>query len=287
MQTTSRALGLLLTVLLATAPGAVTGAAAAPASDPAPRVGYRCLAEPFGQTAAGRIVHRRTVNGRVELTRTTRERFDWHPISWALVRLSGGPDHETARHLVASTDGVVRRVETHWDARGGLDVRVLGIAGRGYPGRLAAVGAGSIYWVGEDHALHRKAWNGRRFANETVLPVTVVGARTLTAYMTDYGMRLFYTDRDGALHLVADEGARSTDTVLRTTGYADVTGLRAGACMSPNYANVRPFVTLLSVDRATGVARWQRVLGVSTGDAPSLTERRRVGRPDWTWRRLG
>lgn len=249
---------------------------------------YRCVMDAFGQAAGKKVVFRRVVNTRVEVARATREPVNWRPISWGLVSAYGGRDFETTRQLVASTDGKVRLVETAWDSKdANLDLRVVKVVGRGYPHRLVTVDAHFIHWVAEDGVLHRARWTGKRFARPTRVPVSLGGATAIASYMTDYGMRIYYTDRHGALHVVAVNGRNSTDTVLRPSGYRGTTGLKAGNCMSPNYANVRPFHGLLTVNRGTGLVRFQRALRSEGADGGQLTKSSRVRPSGWTWPRLG
>lgn len=100
-------------------------------------------------------------------------------------------------------------------------------------------------------------------------------------------LRLFYTDTAGALHLVADEGDRSTDTVIRSSGFAKVTGLRGASCSSPDYSEVRTDIGLVTVNRTSGIARFQRVLRPLSPERSSVTKATRLRGSDWTWRRLG
>jgi hypothetical protein len=279
----SRVLALVLVTLLSVLPAASPRASFAAAPGP----GYRCVLDAFGQTADGRIEFRRVVNSRVEVAKTTRARVSWRPIAWGLVSSSSWPGHETTHQIVASTDGRVRLVETEWARGRDLSVRVLEVLGRGYPSRLVTFDDRSLYWVGADKMLHRVKWNGRRLVRPRTLPLSIRGATTMTSHMTDRGMRVYYTDRKGALHSVAVQGADSTDIVIRSSGYGTVTGLRAGVCMSPDYTRVRSYVGLLSVDRASGVGRFQRILRPAAHDGSTVTNPVRVPPSDWTWRRLG
>ncbi|NHA00831.1 hypothetical protein G5V59_15305 [Nocardioides sp. W3-2-3] len=178
-------------------------------------------------------------------------------------------------------------METRWDTGSALRVRVLRVVGSGYPGRLVAFDDRSLYWVAADRSLRRATWTGTRLVRSTRLPVTLGGATALGARTTDQGMRVYWTDATGALHLVADAGASSTDRVIKASGFRGVTGLRTGVCMSPDQVRVRPYVGLLSVDRSRGVARFQRVLRPGSPAASSVTAPARVGRADWTWPHLG
>ncbi|MEV5000726.1 hypothetical protein [Nocardioides sp. LML1-1-1.1] len=274
--------GLLLCVLLAG--GGTTPAHAAPERAAA---GYRCIIDAFGHTAGGRITLRRVVNTRVTVSKRTAQSFRWRPIAWGLVSAETWPGHETTRQLVAATDGRIRLVETRWDTGSALRVRVLRVVGSGYPARLVAFDDHSLYWVAADRSLHRATWTGSRLVRPTRLPVTLGGATALGARTTDYGMRVYWTDMTGALHLVADAGAASTDRVLKSSGFRGFTGLRTGVCMSPDQARVRPYDGLLSVDRTRGIARFQRVLRPASPAVSSVTAPARVGRADWTWPHLG
>jgi len=292
----TRVLGVVLTALVSVA-GAVTipvvapstaASAAATSTTSGSGTAFRCVIDAFGQSTGGKIGFRRVVNTRVQVARATRKAVGWRPISWGLVSAYGGNDFETTRQLVASTDGKVRLVETSWDSEDGdLEVRVVKVVGRGYPRRLVTVNDQFIYWVAADRSLRRATWSGRRFVRPVTLPVTISGATAMASYMTDYGTRIYYTDREGALHVVADEGTRSADLVLRPAGYRGVTGLKAGTCMSPDYTTVRPFHGLLFVDRATGVGRFQRALRPVDADGGSVTKSARVRPAGWSWRRLG
>ncbi|WP_193614146.1 hypothetical protein [Nocardioides lijunqiniae] len=241
----------------------------------------------FGHTTSGRIKFRRVVNARVEVSKTSPGTVTWRPISWALVSSNGSPGTETTRQLVAATDGKVRLVETEWHSGSALDVRVLKVVGRGYPSRLVSVTDRHLFWVAADGSLHRKTWNGSRFGRPMTLPVSLRTATAMTGFEADFGRRIYYTDKAGALHVVADHGHGSTDTVLRSSGYGKVTGLRAGYCMSPNYARQRSYLGLWSVNRASGVARFQRALRPAADEAGPVTKAVRVRPSGWTWRRLG
>lgn len=197
------------------------------------------------------------------------------------------PGYESTGQLVASTDGRIRLVETEWRTGSSLRVRVVKVVGSGYPSRLVAFDDVSLYWVGADRLLHRATWNGKRLVNPTTLPITIVGARAMTAHWTERGMQVYYTDTKGRFHAVTDKGAQSKDVVLRSSGYGTVTGLRADVCMSPNYVWVRPYVGILAVNRVTGVGRFVRHLRPGASDGGSLTSTTRVSPSGWTWRRLG
>ncbi|WP_187366793.1 hypothetical protein [Nocardioides dongxiaopingii] len=292
----SRVLGPLLVVLLLLVGSGVTGparpasaAVAGPAatSTTGSAPGFRCVMDAFGHTTSGRIMFRRVVNARVTVSRSTRERLDWRPISWALMSSASEPGHETTRQVVAATDGKVRVVETAWDGRDRLDVRVIKVIGHGYPSRLVTFDTRRLYWVAPDGSLQRATWTGRELANRTTVPVSIDGATAMTSFLTDRGPRIYYTDGSGDLHVVADEGPRSTDTVLGSAGHDVTTGLRAGTCTSPDLTEVRPYVGLLSVDRRTGVGHFQRALRPESLDDSDVTTPVRVTPSDWTWRRLG
>lgn len=286
----SRVLGVLLAALVSVATTtASVPSGPASASRPVERSGsgFRCVMDVFGHTSTGRIKFRRVVNSRVTVSRTTSAPVGWRPVSWGLVSSNTWPGHETTQQMVASTDGRVRLVETGWETRSNLRVQVLRVVRTGLPSRLVTFRSPYLYWVTATGSLRRSTWTGKKFRRAITLPVSVVGATTLTAESTDRGMRLYYTDRAGALHVVVDDRARSTDTVLRTTGYRGVTGLETGPCLSPDYARTRSFIGLLSVDRATGVARFQRVLHPASTTASTVTQPVRVPPSDWTWRHLG
>ena len=245
------------------------------------------MLDAFGHTATGRIKFRRVVNAQVKVSKTTSGPVGWRPISWGLISADTRPGREVTRQIVPSTDGKVRLVEAEWRTGSSLRVRVIRVVGRGYPSRLVTFNDRFLYWVAADRSLHRATWTGTRFIRPTTLPVSISGATAMTAHSTDRGSRIYYTDRAGALHVVADEGARSTDTVIRSSGYRTVTGLRSGSCMVPDYSWISSDVGLLSVDRATGVGRFQRVLRPSSTTGGSVTRAVRVPPSDWTWRRLG
>jgi hypothetical protein len=293
MMKRSRVLGLVLatvgSAVLSTTAIAPTTSASAAASAPAAaqRPAYRCEMDAFGHDASGRIKFRRVVNARVEVSKTSRGTVKWRPISWALVSLNRWPGTETTNQLVVATDGKVRLVETAWHSGSALDVRVSKVVGRGYPSRRVSLTGGHIYWVAADGSLHRKTWNGARFVRPMTLPVSPKAVTAMTAVETDFGRRVYYTDKTGALHVVADDGPESTDTVLRSSGYGKVTGLRVGPCMSPNYARQRSDMGLLSVKRARGVARFQRILRAGRAVPGPVTKAVRVRPSGWTWRHLG
>lgn len=278
----SGVLGVLVGLLLAIAGAVPAHAAPERAGD-----GYRCIMDAFGHTATGRITFRRVVNTRVTISKRTARAFAWRPIAWGLVSYEGLPGQETTRQLVAATDGRIRLVETRWTTGSALRVRVLRVVGSGFPSRLVAFDDRSLYWVATDRSLHRATWTGSRLVGSTRLPVTLTGATALGAATTDRGMRVYWTDAAGRLHLVADGGAASTGRVLRASGFRGVTGLRTGTCMSPDRVRVRPYEGLLSVNRSTGVARFQRVLRPAVPSVSSVTAPARAGRADWTWPHLG
>jgi hypothetical protein len=242
----------------------------------------------FGQTASGRITFRRVVNARVQVSKTTHGPVDWRPISWGLVSSNGWPGHETTRQVVTPTDGKLRLVQTHWETGKSLRVRVIKVVGEGFPRRLVVFDDVHLYWVAADRLLHRATWTRKGFRRPVTLPLAIRGATAITLRRIDRGMRIYCTDRAGELHFVADDlGASPTDIVLRSSGYRTVTGLRAGVGMSPNYVRVRPYSGLLSVDRATGIARYQRALRSASAGGGTVTRLVRVRPSDWTWRRLG
>lgn len=286
----SRILGPVLAALFAVVLGATALPAAgssAPVAARAAGPAYRCVLDAFGQTADGRIQFRRVVNTRIEVSRSTRSPVGWRPISWGLVSASSAPSWETTRQIVASTDGRVRLVETRWSAGSSLSVRVLKVLAEGLPSRLVSFDDRFLYWVAADRSLQRMRWNEKRFLRPVTVPLSIRGATAMTAHMTDRGMRIYYTTRAGALHVVAVKGAGSTDTVLRAKGYGAVTGAKAGVCMSRDYTEVRPYVGLMFAERSTGVARFQRALHPAAADAGTVTKPLRIARSDWTWRRLG
>jgi hypothetical protein len=293
MMKRSRVLGLVLATVVSAVisttavapPTSAADSASAPAA--AQRPAYRCVMDAFGHTASGRIKFRRVVNARVEVSKTSRGTVKWRPISWALVSASGRPGTETTRQLVSATDGKVRLVETEWHSGSALDVRVIKVVGRGYPSRLVNLTDRHLFWVAADGSLHRKTWNGARFVRPMTLPVSLSTATAMTAFQADFGRLIHYTDTAGALHVVADHGLGSTDTVLRSSGYGKVTGLRVGLCLSANYVEQRSYLGLWSVNRASGVARFQRALRPREDEPGPVTKAVRVRPSDWTWRRLG
>lgn len=277
---------LLALVLPVLGTAGVPTASASPATDrEAPR--FRCEIDAYGQTRDGKVRLRHVTGTRVTVAKSTSRPVSWRPVAWGMVMLNEWPGHQETRQVVAATDGRIRLVRTEWNARGSLRLRVLDVLGSGYPSRLVAFADRSLYWVATDGLLHRATWNGRRLVRSTTLPVPITGARTLTAATTERGSRVYYTDRAGALHVVQDEGRESTDTVLRASGYAAVTALRAGTCIDDAYTGAKPPVPLLVVDRATGVARVQRVLQPQSREGGTLAAPVRVRPGGWTWPRLG
>jgi len=240
--------------------------------------------EAFDRSAKGRIRYRTVVNHRVRLATATRAPVHWRPIAWGLVSSNSWPGHETTRRVVVSTDGKVRLVQTRWDRGRPLRVQVTRLLGRIYPGRLVAVADRYLYWVARGGVLRRAIWTRSGLIRKVTLPVTIRRATAITAVETAHGKRLYYTTKAGALHVVRDNGGRSADVVLRSSGYAGVIGLRADLCLSASYGGYNPPVGLLSV--RNGVARYQRVLRPAAGDGGSLTKATRV-RSTWSWRRLG
>ncbi|WP_377322904.1 hypothetical protein ACFJIY_25705 [Pimelobacter simplex] len=276
---------LLLGLLLASAlPAGVAEAATTSAAAPQ----LRCEIDAYGHTRDGRIHLRKIAGNRVTVAKATARPVSWGPVAWGLVMLNSWPGHEETHQVVAATDGKVRLVRTEWNTRGSLRTTVLKVLGSGYPSRLIAFNDRSLYWVATDGLLHRATWNGRRLVRPRALPVPIRQATTLTAATTERGgSRVYYTDRAGALHLVRDEGAQSTDTVLRTSGYAAVTALRSGTCIDDRYTGAPVPGVLLVVDRTTGVARVQRVLRPDDAGGGTLAAPVRVRPGGWTWRRLG
>lgn len=274
------ALALVLPVL-----GSVATPAGAAATAQAPR--FRCEIDAFGQTRDGRIHLRHVTGNRVTVAKSTRRAVSWRPVAWGLVMLNQWPGHEETHQVVAATDGKVRLVRTVWNTRGNLEVRVLRVLGSGFPSRLVAFTDTTLYWVATDGTLHRASWNGRRLGRAEVLPVTLSGAQTLTAATTTRGNRIYYTDGAGALHVIRDADDRSTDAVLRASGYAAVTALRAGICIDDSYTTSTAPVPLLVVDRTRGVARVQRVVRPHVATGGTLAAPVRVRPGGWTWPRLG
>ncbi|WP_418063089.1 hypothetical protein [Pimelobacter simplex] len=283
-------LGLLLASALPAevAEAAGTSATTATTATSAAAPQLRCEIDAYGHTRDGRIHFRKITGNRVTVAKATARPVSWRPVAWGLVMLNSWPGHEETHQVVAATDGKVRLVRTEWNTRGSLRTTVLKVLGSGYPSRLIAFNDRSLYWVAADGLLHRATWNGRRLVRPRALPVPVRQATTLTAATTERGgSRVYYTDRTGALHLVRDEGAQSTDTVLRTSGYAAVTALRSGTCIDDRYTGAPVPGVLLVVDRATGIARVQRVLRPDDASGGSLATPVRVRPGGWTWRRLG
>lgn len=283
----SRVLALVL-VTVVSAVLSMGSVSPSPAAASSAAGGFRCTMEAFGHTQDGRITFRRVVNDRVEVSKTTAGPVGWRPISWTLVSYNGWPGHEETEQLVAATDGKIRLVATEWNEGGSLSVRVLKVVGRGYPSRLITFDNGNVFWVGADRALRRARFTGSKLVRRTVLPVTISGATAMTARGEEFGeSRIYYTDRAGALHVVTNDGAKATDVVLKASGYRGVTGLRAGGCSSANGARHRPYLGLLLVKRTTGEGRFQRILRPTAANGGRVTKSVRVGRSDWTWRRLG
>ncbi len=252
----SRVLGPVIAALLSATAVAVPPASASapsPAARSASASGAVCTTDVFGHTTKGTIKFRRVVNGRVTVAKSTTGTVSWRPVSWGLVMFERWPGHETTWQVVASTDGKVRLVETVWDTGSSLRVRVLKVLGTGLPSRLITFDDSELYWIGANHSLNRAKynWSKERLSHPVRLPVTISGASAISSRLTDHGMRLYYTTRKGALHAVAVDGARSTDTVLRAAGYRSVTGLRTGDCSPRHRERMRPAVSLLSADRRT------------------------------------
>lgn len=284
----SRVLAILLAAVLLV-PGTGPGTPAPASASAAAGVDYRCVMDAFGHTASGRIKFRRVVNSKVTVAKATAGTFAWRPMAWGLVSSNSWPGYESTEQIVASTDGRIRLVSTEWrSGSSNLRVRVLKVVGSGYPSRLVAFDEFSLFWVAADHSLNRATWNGRRLTNPTKLPVTITGARAMTAKGSDRGMHVYYTDTRGRFHVVTDKGAATTDIVLRqSSGFATTTGLRAGHCHSTNYAGIRSYLGILAVNRETGGGRFMRALRPDSADGGSLTSSTRVSPAGWTWRRLG
>lgn len=284
--------GALMSTLLPGAEATSTTTAAAPGRV---AVDYRCVMDVFGHTAAGRIKFRRVVNTGVTVAKTSRVAFSWRPVSWSMLGNEQWPGHEISFQMVPGTDGRVRVVRTEWMAgSANLRVRVVKVLGTGYPTRLITSADNRLYWVDADGWLRRASFTDRgslHLYGETTLPVRITGATAMTAIGSDRGMRVYWTDRAGALHVGVDRGDASTTAVLRTSGFSGTTGLEAGHCHQPNYARMRPYAALFSANRTTGVARFRRLLRYGTLDGGAsdgeVTAPQRVSPADWNWFRLG
>ena len=283
-----RLLGLLVLLLLATAPSAALATPSTPPARAGTSPGYRCVVDTFAQSSTGRITFRRLVNNRVAVSRTSTAAVGWHPLSWGLLSVSSRPGHETTRQLVPSSDGRVRLVETAWQGGSGLRVTVLRVVASDLPHRMvAAAGSAGVVWLDADGVLHRRAWNGTGLGRTRVLPITIKRATAITEYESPQGhVRAYVATRTGALHVVTFDGTPA-DLVLAARGFSTVTGLKAGPCLSPDYVWTRAYSALLRVDRNTGVARFARHLRPGLANGGELTKPVRVDRADWTWRWFG
>lgn len=267
---------------------AVAGTSAFTTQSASAAAGVECRIDAFGHTKDGRIKYRSVTNSRVVVSKTTGNKFAWRPVAWGLVSLSRWPGYETTKQIVTATDGKARLVETEWSTGGNLQVRVIKVLGKGYPKRLVTVGDRYLYWVAKDRTLHRITWNGKRLVHATTLPVSIAnGARAMTAIDTDRGMRIYYTDSSGALHVVDDEGSASRDTVIRASGFVKVTGLRVGSCHVANYSSMSSDLGLLTVNRKAGTAQFRRIVRPTVPKKTTVTKPIKVRPSDWTWRRLG
>ncbi|HVK30069.1 MAG TPA: hypothetical protein VM575_17150, partial [Nocardioides sp.] len=233
-------------------------------------------------------------NTGVTVAKTSRVTFPWRPVSWGIIGNEVWPGHEISYHVVPGTDGRVRVVRAEWAAgSANLRLRVLKVMGSGYPTRLITFADRWLYWVGADGWLRRATFTDRgfRLSGRVTLPVRITGATAITGIGSERGVRLYYTDRAGALRVVVDKDADSTTAALRTSGFGGTTGLEAGHCYQPNYARMRPYASLFSVNRTTGVARFRRLFRYQTIDGGAsdgeVTAPQRVSPADWNWFRVG
>lgn len=250
-----------------------------------------CQVNAFGRKPNGHLAFRRAVDTRTTLVRTTASKVSWTPLAWGILRLqSWADDQERGTYIVPATDGRLRVVETFWRGRGNgitMSIIVKKSLRWSVKSRLVAATGNRLYYVASDGSLQRRSWNGRRISDPVPLKVKIPGAKTITVIDSFRGYVVYLTDRKGQLHLVDGSAPLATrHVVLRATGYAKVTGLKAGYCMSPNYANMRDAVGLLQTDRATGRARAQRHWFPGT-DKQRLGTPRHVDTTGWNWRYLG
>lgn len=281
-----RALRVLTLLLVATtvAPAPLARATGTSAPRAAASSGYRCTVDALGRTVHGKIRFRRTVNAKVTVSRTSSRTFSWKPLSWGLVSSNTYPGHETVEWLVPSSDGRVRLVRTTWSAGSrALGVTVERTLGSGHPRALVASEDRQLFWIAADGVLHHQAWNGRRWGPAEAFPVAVPGATAITAIETGRGLAVYVTDRAGALHLFN----RGEQHVLAEHGFAAVTGIKAGTCMSPDQVWVRDYTGLVTVNRRTGAARFRRHLHPDSTNGGSLTSSEAVQPGGWTWAWFG
>lgn len=241
-----------------------------------------CTVDAFGRGADGHLAYRQVVDARTTTTRKTVGKVGWTPLTWGLQSsMRWGDDWERRTYLVPAADGKVRLVETFWTGGGTtMKVTVKKTVRWNVETRLVASFDSRLYNVARDGSLHRRIWNGHRIGTRTPLGVKVPGARAITAVETDRGDVLYLIDRKGRLHLVISGGGPSTvHKVLRTTGYAHLTGIKAGHCSGDALA-------LLQVNRKAGGARIQRHWFPAT-DNRRLGTPRRVDSTGWNWRYLG
>lgn len=284
MKNTLRAGGLVLMLLVPamTLPGA--HATPSPERRAAAGTGYRCVIDTFGRTVKGRIKYRRTVNAHVTVSRTSSSTFRWKPLSWGLVSSNRFPDHEIDQWLVPSSDGKVRLVRTTWrNGSSALAVKVLRTPGTGFQHKLIATDGRQVYWITDDGVMHLRTWTTHHWTAPATLPITIAHATAITAGVSEFGVAAYVTDASGALHAVSE----GHDDVLADHGYATVTGLKAGDCLSPNYVYVRNYRGLLTVDRRSGTARFARHLHPGSSTGGTITPSVAVSPGGWTWATLG
>ncbi|MFL6062725.1 MAG: hypothetical protein ACJ72E_15965 [Marmoricola sp.] len=262
----------------------LAGATTAPVARAATSSGYRCQVDTLGRTVHGRIEFRRTVNAQVTVSRTSTRTFAWKPLSWGLVSSNTYPGHESVEWTVPSSDGKVRLVRTSWSAgNGALGVTVERTIGSGFPHTLVASEGRQLFWIAADGDVHHQAWNGRHWSAAGTFAVSLPGARAITASDTPDGIGVYVTDGAGALHVLN----RGQHHVLAQHGFSAVTGMKAGVCMSPDYAYERDSMGLITVNRRTGAARFSRHLHPDSAAGGSITGSVAVRQGGWTWAWLG
>lgn len=257
----------------------------APSSAEGRAVGFRCVIDAIKRTPDGRIRMRQVVNDRLRRDMVSHQRFGWTPLSWGLVSSSSWPGHATVQYLVPASDGNLRLVETVWQRGRGLDVRVVRLVGRSGPRELVTTIGNTVYWVTADGSIRWSRWTGRRLTGPAQLPDKVPGATAITGIAIDR-LRLYVTDRSGALHAV-EGGSPHRVSVVASRGFAHVRAIKVGACHTPRYDRIHDFVGLVTVDRRTGNARFRRHLRPGSAAGQGLGNAVPVRPTDGSWRGIG
>lgn len=265
-----------------------------PAEAPARAQGsaWECDLDVFARRSTGQLTLRHLRNTRVTVSKTTTRPVSWRPVSSIRLSSNETPTREVSTWAVAATDGVIREVRTEWTtASSRLDLRVVRVLGRGFPSRLTALVDLSVYWITDDGRLRRADLNGRRtrFGAPVTLPVRPSRPSVMGGAASSRGNRVYYADRSGALHVVADNPGAATITRLTGARSRGFSAIKATTCSAVDYSYEPRFGALYTFDAGRGVAGMRRNLSFASGTGGafgSLTSPARVS-GTWSSRYLG